>query len=245
VYAKLSAQHLSTTTLAAPDGTQFDIPRFTKDDAALYVAYGISHEVTLVAQVPFLRSSNLDDVPDELMRETGFGDLQLGAQLQIGQRGPWLFALRALLQAPTGDETRAQGLLPTGSGVWEGQGWLSAGRSLAGGKGYGFVEVGYEGRGGGLRDGVVYAAQVGWNVTPRVVLAANLRGVEPFSHAAGDRTAGSFVGVGDRVTYVAYGPTAILKLARGLGVQLDFDSAFRARVIAPGAVFRVGVFVSR
>jgi len=244
-YAKLSYQHLHSTTLATPDGTKFDIPAFTKDDVGLYVAYGVSERFTVLLNAPVLRSSNLRDEPDELARESGIGDLQFGLQAQLGRKGPWVFALRGMLQAPTGDETRAQGLLPTGSGVWEGQGWIGAGRSLAGGRGYGYVEVGYEGRGGGLRDGFVYALQLGWNASSRMVLAANVRGVEPFSRTAGSRTAGSFVGVGDRVTYAAYGPTAIVKLGGGVAVQLDWDGALHTRNLAEGGVFRVGVSLSR
>jgi hypothetical protein len=244
-YAKLSYQHLRTTTLAAPDGTRFTIPAFSKDELGIYAAIGLSDRCTLIANLPVLRSSNLHDQPDELPRETGVGDLQAGLQAQIGQHGPWVFALRGMLQAPTGDETRAEGLLPTGSGVWEAEAWIGAGRSLAGGKGYGFLEAGYGARGGGLRDALVYAAQIGWNANSRLTLAANFRGVEPWSQRAGDRSAGSFVGVGDRVTYASYGPSAIVKLGRGLGVQLDLDGAFHARNLAEGSVLRVGVFLNR
>lgn len=245
LYAKLSYQQLRSTTLAAPDGTRFEIPLFTKEDVGLYVAYGLSDRVAVLVNAPLVRSSDLQDQPDELSRETGLGDLQLGLQVQLGRKGEWVFAVRGMIQAPTGDESRAQGLLPTGSGVWEGQGWIGAGRSLAGGKLYGYAEVGYEGRGGGLRDGFVYATQVGWNATSRLVLAANLRGVEPYSRRPGSRTSGSFVGVGDRVTYAAYGPTAILKLGGRISLQLDLDGAFHARNLAEGAVFRVGLSFSR
>ncbi len=244
-YAKLSYSQLRSTTLAAPDGTRFTIPAFSKDELGVYAALGLSDRFTLIANLPVLRSSNLQDEPDELGRESGVGDLQAGLQAQLGRRGPWVFALRGMLQAPTGDETRAEGLLPTGSGVWEGEAWIGAGRSLAGGKGYGFLEAGYGARGGGLRDGLVYSAQIGWNASSRLTLAASFRGVEPWSQRPGDRSAGSFVGVGDRVTYASYGPTAIFKLGRGLGLQLDLDGAFHARNLAEGSVLRVGVFLTR
>jgi hypothetical protein len=156
-----------------------------------------------------------------------------------------VFAGRGLVQAPTGDETRAQGLLPTGSGIWEAEGRLGAGRSLGGGKGWGYVEAGYQYRGGGLRDGLVYEMQVGWSLAKRIAVAGNLRGVEPFSREAGSRTAGSFVGVGDRVTYVAVGPSLLVGLGRGWGVQLDFDTALHARNLARGPTYRVGFYHSR
>ena len=244
-YSKASYGHLRSTELVAPDGTSFDIPRFTKDEVYLYVAYGVSSRVTLLTNLPLVRSSDLQDVPDELGRESGFGDLQGGIQAQLGQAGGWILAARAVAQAPTGDVSRAQGLLPTGSGIWEGEGVIGAGRSLFEGKGWGFLEAGYQYRGGGLRDGLVFGGQVGVSVNRRFALAANVRGVEPFSHEAPDVARGTFSGVGDRVTYIAYGPTVIVGLARGFGLQVDLDLAARARNLAKGPTVRAGVSFSR
>jgi hypothetical protein len=240
-YLKAGYDHLRSTTLATPDGTQFDIPRFRRDILSLYGAYGVSDRVTVMVDAPLWRSSDLADDPDELARESGLGDVQAGLQVQLPARGAWTFALRAVAQAPTGDESRAQGLLPTGSGVWEGQLVLGAGRSLGGGRGWGFVEAGPQLRSGGLRDGFVYGAQVGWRLAPRLLAAANLRGVEPWSHDAPDQALGSFAGVGDRVTYLTYGPTLIVNVTPDLSLQADVEGVSRARNLAKGPVFRVGL----
>jgi hypothetical protein len=239
-YAKASFQHLRSERLAQPDGTVFAIPRFTKQDAAFHAVIGLDDRLELIVNLPAVRSSHLQDFG----RESGFGDVQGGFQLQLGRRGSSVFALRAMLQAPTGDATKAEGLLPTGSGVWEGEIVLGAGRSLLGGRLYGFVEVGHQLR-ELLRDGVVYAAQVGWNATDRLVIAANVRGVEPYDKSARGVALGNYAGVGDRVTYATYGPTVILKLGRGFGVQLDVDGTFRARNLARGVVFRAGATLAR
>lgn len=241
LYAKLGYSHLRSTTLATPDGTQLEIPRFTKDEVLAYAAVGLSDRVTAIVNVPLLMSSNLED----FRRESGFGDVRGGLQVQLGATGPWVFAVRGLVQAPTGDETRAEGLLPTGSGAWEGEGVLGVGRSLSGGRGYAFLELGHNVRGSGLRDSFVYGLQVGWNTSSRVVLAANVRGVEPYDSSARTVAFGSPVGLSDRVTYVSYGPTAIVKLGRGVSAQLDVDGAFRARNLAKGPAFRVGLSYSR
>ncbi len=175
LYAKLSYEFLDSNELAQPDGTIFGIPDFVKQGSGLYVAWGVGDRLTLIGDVPAWRSSDLQ----AFAREDGFGDLRIGAQYQLGRTGSWLFATRAIVQAPTGDETRAGGLLPTGSGVWEAEGLASVGRSFAGGSGWGFVELGHQLRGGGLTDGFLYGAQIGWNATRRLALAASLRGVEP------------------------------------------------------------------
>lgn len=244
-YTKLSYQYLRSTTLAAPDGTEFDIPPFYLNYVDVYGAVGLNDGLTLSVNIPVLRSTDLQDRPDELGRESGFGDLKLGLQAQLGKRGPWVFAVRGMGQAPTGDATVSKGLQATGSGVWEGEGWVGAGRSFARGKGYGFLEVGYNYRGGGLEDGFLYTLQVGWNVGRRVVLAANFRGLQPFETAPGTVTASSLVGLGNGVTYSVYGPTAIVKLGAGFGLQLDIEGAFNTKNLATGTVFRGGFTFAR
>ncbi len=240
VYFKLGYGRLPADTLANPDASQVGIPHFLKQDLSLYGAVGLGAGLTLSTNVPLWRSSDLENFREE----GGFGDVQAGLQYQVGKRGPWLFAVRGTLQAPTGDETRADGILPTGTGVWEGQAVLSAGRSFAGGRGFGFVEAGPQVR-QTLNDGFVYAAQLGWNAGSRVVLIANLDGVEPYDKAPRAVALGSPVGFGDRVTYLNYGPSLIFKLGGGLGLQLDLSRVARARNIAVGTSWRAGFSYSR
>lgn len=240
-YTKIGAGHLRSTTLVAPDGTAFEIPRFTKTEVGLYASYGIDDRFSATLNVPALRRSDLEGFG----AEAGVGDVAIGLQAQLGKRGPWVFAVRGIVQLPTGDETRAEGLLPTGSGVFETELVLGAGRSLWGGRGYGFVEAGPVLRGGTLRDGISYGGQVGWNARPRVTLAANVRGVEPFSHRTRDVALGSPVGLSDRVTYLTYGPTVILGLRKGLAVQADLEAVARARNLARGLTYRLGLSYAR
>lgn len=243
-FAELSYRRLRATTYAFPDGYRTPIPEFSRDDGALYVAYGLSHRLTLSAELPY-RSSDLADAPDELQRLGGLADVRLGAQVQLARRGPWSFAALGSVQLPTGDETRGRGLQPTGSGAWEATTSLSAGRSLARGRAYASLDAGYQYRGQGLRDGLVYEFELGWNATPRLVVAGHVRGVEPFSREAGSRTPGSLVGVGDRVTYVAFGPAVVVRLTKAIGLEAGVEAAARARNLADGTAYRVGLFWRR
>jgi hypothetical protein len=245
VYGKLSYQRLRAERYAQPDGTVFDIPRFSNDNLDLYVAAGLTDVFTVTAGVPLIRSSDLADQPDELGRESGFGDLQLGLEAQLARRGRFVFGLRGVVQAPSGDETVGDGLQAQGSGVWEGAGLFAVGASLFGGKGWAQAEAGYQYRGGGLTDGFQYGLQVGWNATGRMWLSANLRGIEPFRQEPGDIPAGSLTGVGDRVTYVVVGPSVYIRLGAGLGLQLDLEGAFHARNLAKGPQLRAGLTYSR
>ncbi len=240
VYAKLGGSYLRSHTLANPDGSQVRIPRFTKRDVQVYAAVGLGSRVSLSASLPAWRSSELEDFD----RESGLGDAQVALQAQLAQRGPWTFASRVSVQAPTGDERRAEGLLPTGSGVWEGELRLSAGRSLGAGRGWGFFEAGHQWR-ETLRDGFVYEAQLGWRVSGRLSLALNARGLRPYDLSTRAVALGSFVGVGDRVSYLALGPTAFVKLGPRWVAQADVTGAAFERNLATGTTFSVGLSYSR
>jgi hypothetical protein len=245
VYAKLSYQRLRAERYAQPDGTVFDIPTFSTDNLDLYVAAGLTDALTLTLGVPLVRSSDLADQPDELGPESGFGDLQMGLEAEIARRGRFVFGLRGVVQAPTGDETVSDGLQAQGSGVWEGAGLLTVGTSLGGGRGWAQAEAGYQYRGGGLKDGFQYGLQIGWNANGRTWLSLNLRGVEPWSHEPGDVPAGSLTGVGDRTTYAVVGPSFFVRLGAGFGLQLDLEGAVRARNLAKGPQFRAGLTYAR
>jgi len=149
------------------------------------------------------------------------------------------------VQAPTGDETLGEALLPSGSGVWEGEAVLGAGVSLWRGRGWAFLEAGVQVRGGGLRDGLAFGAQLGRRLGGRLRLLASLRGVQPWDTAPSNLSTATAAGFGDGTTYVSFGPGAIVELGGGAGLQLDLDLLAHTRNIARGPTLRVGVFVSR
>jgi len=239
-YVKASYAYLATNDLATPLAEVVEIPTFSRHEGSLYLQYGITGALMAVGDVAFVRRTAIE----EFDTATGFGDTRLGLQWQVGRSGPWVFATRGVLQLPTGDETLGQALLPSGSGVWEGEGVAGAGVSLWRGRGWAFVEAGYQFRGGDLRDGLVYAAQLGHRLG-RLLVVANLRGVQPWDTEPSDLSTGSAAGFGDRTTYVVFGPALIVELGRGLGLQADVDFMAHTRNIARGTTLRVGVFLSR
>lgn len=237
IYAKLSFSRLVADELALPNGDEQEIPNFTQEVVAVYLAYGLSSRWTLIASAPLYRRSELAGFGSA----DGVGDAQVGVQFEALSRGLWRAAARALLQAPTGDATRAGGLLPTGSGAWEGELTVSAGTSFgSAGRGYGFTEIGHLWRGDGLADGVTYRLEVGWRSggTGRWLLAGRVWGVEPYeSRAALIR---SPEGLGDGVTYLALGPSLSYSWRSGRELQVEVDGTPRAKNIALGPTVRLG-----
>lgn len=241
VQAQAGYDHLRSTTLHAPDGTAFEIPAYVHDELSAFVSVGLSDRVTGFVALPIWRSSDLEDFGSE----SGVGDLRAGLQFQVLSRGPWAIAVRGTVQAPTGDETRAEGVLPTGTGVWEADGIASLGRTLGGGRGWAFLEAGHQVRGGELRDSFLYSAQVGWSLGKRVRVAAGLRGVEPYDSSPRAVAIGSPTGLSDRVTYVTYGPSLALALAGPWTVHLAVEDTFHARNLARGVTLRTSLSWSR
>lgn len=241
LFAHTNYSHVRSTTLFAPDGTSFEIPAYVHDEFNAVVGAGLTDRLGVYVSLPVWRSSDLEDFGSE----SGVGDVKAGAQMQLATRGPWVLAVRAGLQAPTGDETRAGGLLPTGTGVWEGDGVLSLGRTLRSGHGWAFVEAGHQVRGGSLRDSFLYALQVGWRTGPRVSLAVGLRGVEPYDNSARLVAIGSPTGLSDRVTYTTYGPSVLVRLGGRWTLHLEAENTFHARNLATGINVRTGLTWAR
>lgn len=237
VYAQVGHRYLGSTTLHAPDGTSFDIPKYRHHDLDLFAAVGPTEWLTAFLNLPILRSSDLEDFGSE----SGIGDLEGGLQARIVSRGPWSVALRGAIQAPTGDESRAGGILPTGTGVWEFEAVAGVGRTLAKGRGWTFVELGHQVRGGQLRDSFLYAAQGGWHLNTRVAVTMGLSGIQPYDSSARDVPIGSPTGLSDRVTYTTYGPGVMVRLPGPWTLHLEVTDTFHARNLAKGLTFRTGL----
>jgi hypothetical protein len=241
VYANVSFEYLSTTTLATPDGVEQEIPRYDLRQIGTYVEYGWFDRATLILDHFGFRESSIEDFESA----SGVEDTRAGLQWQIGRAGPWVLAARGILQFPTGDPTKGQGLLPTGSGAWEGDALFSMGRSSASGRVYGYGEAGYRARGEGLRDSFLYQGQFGVRVGRRTLLILNVNGVQPFLSEPGDDVLVSPSGLGDGTTYTVIGPGIIVEIGRGWGIQAEIEDAFNASNLATGLKSRIKVYYQR
>ena len=236
LYANVSFEYLSTTTLATPDGVEQEIPRYELVQIGTYAEYGWSERATLILDHFGFRDSSIEDFEGA----SGIEDTRAGLQWQLGRAGAWLLAARGIVQFPTGDPNKGQGVLATGSGAWEGDALFSMGRSSSSGRVYGYWEAGYRARGEGLRDSFLYQGQLGFRAG-RTLLIFNVNGVQPFSSEPGDVLA-SPSGLGDGTTYTSLGPGIIVELGRGWGVQAEVENAFNASNLAVGPKARIKLY---
>jgi hypothetical protein len=188
----------------------------------------------------------------------GVGDFRVGLWTGL-LTAPVHLAFGVTLGIPTGDPTpRAPGgdeaaqqtarLLPTGDGEWDVEARVALGHTFGPVRRwpvrhYALAEVGYWLRTNRFADAFVYKAELGTQVPRRVFdrfwLALRLFGVESF--ASGHAASVAFTGLGNGVTYTAYGVDLSARLVRGLRAAIGFDSALRGRAIAEGVQLKTAL----
>ncbi len=231
---------LSTTELATPDGNSIKIPRFARQETAVSGAYGATDRVTIIVGATLFAHTSIEAFDSA----GGVGDVRLGIQALLVQRGPWTVGVRGIVQAPTGNANKGNGLLPTGTGAWEGDAVFSAGRSFAQ-RFFAFGEAGYHARGLGLRDTLVFNSQVGLITGSRVTLGWNVHGVQPYDSGPVSASLAVAAGLGDGVTFVSYGPSAAVRLNGGWSIVGGVDGTVHTRNLATGTAYRVGLAYTR
>ena len=135
-YFNLSFEALETTRLATLDGNIQTIPEFRLRQFGFYGAFGLSERLTVIVDRLGVRRSEIEDFD----AASGIEDTRAGVQWQLGRKADWELAARGIVQVPTGDENKGLTVLPTGSGVWEGEVRFGAGRSWRQGRLYGYGE---------------------------------------------------------------------------------------------------------
>ena len=166
-YFNLSFEALETTRLATLDGNIQTIPEFRLRQFGFYGAFGLSERLTVIVDRLGVRRSEIEDFD----AASGIEDTRAGVQWQLGRKADW--ELVVARHRPSADRRRSvpKGLtvLPTGSGVWEGEVRFGAGRSWRQGRLYGYGELGHQFRGGALRDALQYESQIGYWLQPEMV----------------------------------------------------------------------------
>lgn len=201
----------------------------------------------------------------------GLGDLRLGfwsglVTAPVRLSAAFLIGIPSGDPSPFGGTDEEAQLvarsLPTGDGETDFEGRLSFGHAFGRARKwplehYVVIEAGYwirtQGRSRDPRgrfvstdfaDAFTYRAELGtklpWAFVDRFWFILRLSGVESFA----SELAASFTcatGLGNGVTYNAYGFETAFRIAAGLGANFGIDSAFRARCVAAGVNLKAGL----
>lgn len=95
-------------------------------------------------------------------------------------------------------------------------------------------------------DDFTYKAELGtklpWRFIDRFWFIGRVAGIESFASSI-QAASTCATGLGNGVTYVAYGFEVSARIYKGFGANFGGDSAFRARCVAAGANWKFGLFV--
>ena len=245
-YVNVSYRYLPANQFFGADGNTVPSADFAQHTVGVYGEVGIIERwlmLTLESEL-FRRNVLLDQGA-----VTGIGDSRISAWTGLVVE-PFRLSFGATLGIPTGDsspdaddtaDVRAQqiaAVLPTGDGETDLTLQLAIGHGVRIGSALDFFAqglLGYAIRTEGFTDQIVFRAEVGIRPVAegfdRVLLIFRVFGSELLGDAS--RTVGQ-AGVGDGVSYTAFGPELTVRVWEGLSLGLGVDSAFRATNVPAG-----------
>jgi hypothetical protein len=250
-YLNASYARISTGTLYAADFSKVPIIPYTQHSVGLYGEVGIvSRWLTAVLDAQVYRRNVLQD---QGLTE-GLSDVRVGFWTGL-LTSPVRLSLGLLFGLPTGDsgpkarpgaDSDAQitaRSLPTGDGEFDVEARLAFGYSFGIRRWlahYIVAEAGYWTRTRGFADALTYNFELGIKVPrtffDRFWIIARFFGVESF--ASQEEASMTATGLGNGVTYNAFGVQLFGRIWKALGASIGVDSAFRARSIAAGRNLR-------
>jgi len=250
-----SYSRISSSKFFAPDFSVVPIQRYTQHQVNLYGEVGIiSRWLTATIEGTLFRYNAITDAGHVY----GVGDWRFGVWTGAVVK-PVRLSFGLTIGAPIGDSMPSAGAgadrdaqliaasLPTGDGEWDVEGRAALGYSFGGTRRwpvlhYLVIEAGYWLR-VQFADSFVYRFELGtkfpWKFVDRFWVALRLNGVESFANQR--EAALTATGLGNGVTFIAYGVQLHGRIYRGLGAALTGDSAFRARSVVAGSNVMVSV----
>lgn len=249
-YLKLSGLSFTTTEELDPDGES--LPRvgdgeLTDVSLSTYLEYGLTDRLTLVASIPY---KNVEDTRYVGGRQNGvaavessngFGDLETRLRWLL-RTDPVVLSVALGGKIPSGYEVTPSTRIPLGTGEFDGDVRLLAGRSFYPLPLYTTGELGFRRRGGRFSDEILFSAEAGYTVGD-LMLKGNLSGVRTLGDC-GDAVAQGGGLIGDQNTFKV-SPGLIYSIRPQLQLSLDAISVAGGCNTATGTTFVAGVAYKR
>lgn len=238
-YYKLGLRFIRADQFYDAGGDKTDIPTFSDLGSGLYAEYGLTDNLTAIADLQVFRHLTLD-MPDE--SKTGFSDSDLGVRWQFFRDGNLVLSTEVLLGLPLGDDTHPNGLL-TGDGEFNQLVRLQVGHSFYPSPFYLTADVGFNNRSAGYSDEVHYGAEIGYTVRQKFLFIFRVRGLESLENGS-ENIAGGVAGLyANDQRYLAYGPEINFLINDKFGLSAGFEGALFAENEPAAPALSFGVFL--
>ncbi|NJN33920.1 MAG: transporter, partial [Saprospiraceae bacterium] len=175
---------------------------------SFYGEYGLINKLTLIGYVPFWVANRVAESKDAagvtlpLIKETSFGDLDLGFRYQLYDKKGISVSLNVLLGLPTGNSKQVNGLL-TGDGEFNQMFKIAAGTGRT--KWWTQGAIGFNNRTNNYSDELSYDFELGYKFfNDRLLTILKINGIESLNNGtAKENSVGLYA---NNVEFSGYGP---------------------------------------
>jgi len=246
-FYKLGVRYINTTNVYDEDGNKVEVPKLTNLFLALYGENGINDQITLIANISLFESIKLDDfkananIVSEGGSNSGIADSEIGLRYNIWQGEGSIVSLELLLGLPIGNTDNKLGLY-TGDDEFNQNINALFGQSLYPLPLYFSTQIGFNNRNNGFSDEIRYAAEIGFNFIPSMLIALKIHGVQSLENGDEFVHGGSYGFYSNDQKYLAFGPELSYSITKSFGLSLGFESATNAANVPSALAYSFGIY---
>jgi hypothetical protein len=246
-FYKLGSRYISATNYYDKDGNKKEIPKLTNIFLAFYGEYGISDQLTLIANLALLESITIDDSKNNGSTESkggsnsGFADSDLGLRIKVWRGEGSILSTELFLGIPIGNTEDELGLY-TGDDEFNQIVNILYGQSFYPLPLYLSAQTGYNNRTGGFSDEIRYAAEIGFNLIPNILLTLKIHGVQTLENGSDNVIGGSYGFHSNNQKYIAFGPEINYSITKSIGLNLGLESATNASNVPSALAYSFGIY---
>ncbi|MBL1213260.1 MAG: hypothetical protein HND52_07890 [Ignavibacteriae bacterium] len=244
-YFQLGTQFLSAKKAYDENGDKYAIPNFNDLTVNLYGEFGLSNNVTAIANLPFYRSLKQEaQIPgSDDISKTGISDAHLGLKIKLAEFNQNVVSITGLLGVPLGERNDSTGLW-TGSEEWNQILMINFGRSFYPLDIYFSSLLGYNNRVNGFSDEVRFSIEGGYFVIPnKLLVILKVNGVSSLKNGSLANVGGAAGLYANNQSFIAYGPEVHYSLSKNIGIIGRVESGAMVKNAPSALAFSFGVFL--
>ena len=246
-FYKLGLRYISATDVYDKDGNKIPVPELTNLFLAFYGEYGINDQLTLIANLSLLESIKIKDqinngiIISKGGSNSGIADSEIGLRYKIWQGEGSVLSSELFIGIPIGD-TNNKTRLYTGDDEFNQIINILYGQSFYPLPLYLSTQVGFNNRTGGFSDEFRYAAEIGFNFVPSILIALKIHGIQTMENGSKSVFGGSYGFHSNDQKYIAFGPELSYSFTKSLGISLGFESAANAANVPSALAYSFGIY---
>lgn len=249
-YFKFAQNMIRSQKFFDKGGAVVDIPTISLYTTSLYMEYGISDKLDIIAYVPFFVRSTLNRIKFNQSRTStdgdavnSFGDADIAIKYGFFQDRKIVMSVQLLLGVPFGfSEVSAERILQTGDGEFNQMIRMDASRSFYPAPFYASAYVAFNNRTKGFSEEVRVGGEVGW--TPgKFVFIMKIENRQSLFNGDADENGANGV-FANNTEYFSYTPEVSYLLNEKFGASLNTGFALNGKRILASPNFGAGLFLN-